>query len=231
MSSDSIGALFTAITTSPSLSPACSAGLPWDTDRTETPSTSSYPGRSGLEFPELRPRQRGDAGVRALRNRIRRKLSKHGGGRDLAIRTDDLEFDFRARAHHANALAKVTGAADRLAVQLRNHVTGRNARLVRSGAFLDFSDDGPVHNVKVQRLGQFRRKVLDHDSEPPPTDLSELDQLVHDSTGHGRRYRETDPDIAARKGEDGSVDPDQLPIQSNQGSARVSGVDGGVGLG
>src|SRR5205085_11129200 len=57
-----------------------------------------------------------------------------------------------------------------------------------------------------------------------------LDDLLHDSFCHVGRHRKTDPDIAARRRKDSSVNADQLTMKVDEGAARVAGVDGRVSL-
>src|SRR5690606_24306841 len=57
-----------------------------------------------------------------------------------------------------------------------------------------------------------------------------LDQLVHDLPDHVDGNSEADADVAAGRTDDGGVDADQVAVQIHQRPARITGVDGSVGL-
>src|SRR5262245_52819791 len=65
---------------------------------------------------------------------------------------------------------------------------------------------------------------------PASLDLAIGDQLSHDEPSHIDGNSETNADVAAGFGEYRGIDAGQAPVKSDQGAARIAGIDRGVRL-
>src|SRR5690606_7079388 len=97
-------------------------------------------------------------------------------------------------------------------------------------AFLDTRDQRASAPGQSESLGQIGREILDHDAQAPAPNLPVLDELLHDGARHVDRNREPNSDIASDGGQDGGVNADELSIQSQQCTARISGINGRISL-
>ncbi len=78
-----------------------------------------------------------------------------------------------------------------------------------------------------ERRRQLLGERLDADAQPTAGHPSGGEELGHDATRHVGRDGEAD---ALPDGHDGGVDADHPPVQVEERTARVAGIDGGVGL-
>ena len=83
---------------------------------------------------------------------------------------------------------------------------------------------------QAQRICNFRRQVLDDNTKPATSDLTELDELLHHRACHVDRYCESDTDIASSRRYDRGVYTDQSALRIDQRSALITRFDGSVRL-
>ena len=74
------------------------------------------------------------------------------------------------------------------------------------------------------------REVLNADPEIASHNFAGGDQAVIHRLRHADRHGKPDALISTGLGKDGGIDADQFAVGIDQGAARVSGVDGGIGL-
>ncbi len=68
------------------------------------------------------------------------------------------------------------------------------------------------------------------DAEEAARDRTFVDDLGHDVFGHVARDRKTDSHVAAAARDNRCIDPDHFAFQVQQRSARIAGIDRGIGL-
>src|SRR5579883_1381623 len=80
------------------------------------------------------------------------------------------------------------------------------------------------------------REVLQQDTDIAARNMAGLDQLIHDRLGEVGGNRKAQADVAAfsakrtSSGQNQRIHADHLAVGINKSSARVAGIDGGVGL-
>ena len=83
----------------------------------------------------------------------------------------------------------------------------------------------------AELLGESSGKRLQRDAaDRASLHFAVFDQLVHHVPCQVARHGETNPLVAAGLAENGSIDSDQFAAGVNQCTARVTGIDRGVGL-
>ena len=88
----------------------------------------------------------------------------------------------------------------------------------------------PRATSRIQRFGEVRGEVLDHDPDPPALHLAVLFELTHHRGGDVDGHREADTHVAAGRPDDRGIDADQLAVQVHERASRVARIDRGVGL-
>ena len=88
-------------------------------------------------------------------------------------------------------------------------------------------DQGASGLLQAEGLGQLFGDRLDRHAHPAAADIPLLDKLGEYRFGHIRRYGKSD---ALPGCHDGGVDADNLAVDVQQRTARIAGIDGGVGL-
>src|SRR5690606_36492976 len=112
-----------------------------------------------------------------------------------------------------------------------DHVARQDARTL-GGTVLhaEVLDQHVPHRRQVEVLRIHRVHVVDANAEDRPPNVSVADQVLRHVPGEVDRHGESVPDVQAGLGGDGRVDPDDLAVDVDQGTAGVPGVDRRVRL-
>ena len=84
--------------------------------------------------------------------------------------------------------------------------------------------------VETETFGKLGRHRLDAHADPAALGLAELDELIDGALHDGRRNGEAETDRAAGRRDDRRVHADHIAVHVEQRPARITPVDGGVGL-
>lgn len=127
----------------------------------------------------------------------------------------------------ANQIAKLGRAPDRRAIDSLHDVALLQPRLLRRRTTGNLRDQRPL----IALLGRnIDSKIADGYADLAATNFAVLNKLLHDAAGHVDRHSESDSDVTPARRNDRRIDPDKLSPQVNQGAARISGINGCVGL-
>ena len=91
-------------------------------------------------------------------------------------------------------------------------------------------DDHAAARRNAKALGQFWAEFLWLHANPAPGYLAVTHDRLHHTARGGRGNGKTNAHGAARPGVDGGVDTHQMAVHVHQCTARVSRVDGRIGL-
>jgi len=130
----------------------------------------------------------------------------------------------------ANGEFKVPAVADFFAVVFDDHVAVLQARLVSRASGNDVVDERAAGVRELERFGQRRGDILNHDAQVAAADMAVFDQAIHDVAGEIRGDGKTNALVAAGAAVDGGVDADEPALHVHQRAAGIARVDGRIGL-
>src|SRR5690242_9526556 len=117
------------------------------------------------------------------------------------------------------------------AIKLQDHVTDKNAGLLRRGIAGNAADAGsfrPRH-AELCRFSGAERRIEPH-AKVGPRDGAAFNELICDHHDHVDRNRETDAFVRSACAGDGRVQADYFAAQIQQRAATVAWIDGCIGL-
>ena len=124
----------------------------------------------------------------------------------------------------------LAGANDGPAIDRDNDVAAPQPGLFGRGAGHHLGHHCPRRAFRLHGSGHRARMVLDGDPELTPVNFAEPGELVGDLPNHVAGDGEADADVAASRTHDRGIDPDEMTVDVDQRSARVSGVYCRIGL-
>src|SRR5690606_20063165 len=142
----------------------------------------------------------------------------------------DLDLHPSAGLGVADHAHEIVGRADRLAVELHDHVAHLEAAFFGRAAGLYRVDERTRGFRQPERFGHFLGDGLNAHADAAAGHLARGAQLVLNVHGHVDRYGERQAHEAAGAAVDLGVDPDHFAAQVEQRAARVARVHGDVGL-
>ena len=102
--------------------------------------------------------------------------------------------------------------------------------LVPAQSIMDLVDQNTAGPIQTECIGLAGGHSLKADTEIASLNFTVLDNIIHDLLGEIDGYCEAianKPSIACR---DGCIYADQMPIETNEGAARIARIDGSVRL-
>src|SRR4051794_39326659 len=108
-----------------------------------------------------------------------------------------------------------------LAVEPGDDVTGLDPRLLGRAAGLDRGNQRSLGAGYSERLGDRGRDLLKPHSDITTLDPTGADQLIDDTASSAGGHGKADSYAAARRRDDGGVDPDHLATRIKQGPPEL----------
>ena len=161
--------------------------------------------------------------------RVVRHSVQSDGEIPLGAAAEYFQIDGASGRHRTDGIPKRT-PIDRLTVQSRDHIilaqAGFRSRTIRN----NFGHNRALRCLYSERRGQLRSEFLEVNSQARTSNRAVLFQLGHDVTDQVYRNGEAYTLIPSAPGKNRCVDSDQLATSIDERAARVSGIDGGIGL-
>ena len=185
------------------------------------PESQQIHGRGGIGLAAAV--RRGELSVAGL-------LRQRGGDGDfLTVAPYDdgnllTHFGFRDKARQGRHVLHL------LPIESKDDVAVADFRLIRRAAIVHAGDHRAGDVLQADAFSDILRYLLDANAEPAADRVPDIAQLRHDGLHHLGRDGEPDAHRSAGAGVDRGVHADDLAVHVEQRAARVTLVDGGVGL-